>query len=93
MKSWATPLVSWPTASIFWACRSMSSARTRSWLSRSSAASALSRSSTSPRSSSFTRCSCAGEGRAIARGSNGHKATAVTTETIAVASFTSASTP
>ena len=30
LKSWATPPASWPTASIFWACRNCSSSRRRS---------------------------------------------------------------
>src|SRR5690349_13566358 len=34
LKSWATPPASRPTASIFWACRSCSSSRSRSVMSR-----------------------------------------------------------
>jgi hypothetical protein len=41
LKSWATPPVSWPTASIFWLCRRASSAWFRSAVSASSASNAL----------------------------------------------------
>ena len=44
LKSWATPPVSWPIASIFWLWRSASSARSRSALAAFRAASASSRS-------------------------------------------------